>query len=211
MSGLRSGRRTRYIASVAWPSWKQAGQRSVERLREFTSRHPRSGRPDPDDERRRRWEQRQAGPEQVAQLPAKPVADHGGPNRARHDKSHPRTDDLSRTVRTRGPGQVQREGARRGATAGANRGEELRASPQASRVGQHRPSGREFAAALAPTSRDDRAPGTGAHSQPEAVGLRPAPVVRLERSLAHRRNSIMEGKGTLKPPAPAAHPRYGRC
>src|SRR3712207_4515711 len=46
-------------------------------------------------------------------------------------------------------------------------------------------SGGELLAALAPTAGDDRPARAGAHPQPEAVGLRPAAVVRLERALAH--------------------------
>src|ERR671928_1626286 len=46
-------------------------------------------------------------------------------------------------------------------------------------------SGGELLAALAPTGRQDGAAGAGTHTQPEAVGLGPAAVVRLERALAH--------------------------
>src|SRR3954468_21716434 len=46
-------------------------------------------------------------------------------------------------------------------------------------------SGGELLATLAPATGDDRPPGAGAHPQPEAVGLGPAAVVRLERALAH--------------------------
>src|SRR3954465_7716904 len=46
-------------------------------------------------------------------------------------------------------------------------------------------SGGELVATLAPTAGEDGATGTGAHPQPEAVGLGPATVVRLERALAH--------------------------
>src|SRR5919206_1270962 len=54
-------------------------------------------------------------------------------------------------------------------------------------------SGGELLATLAPTAGDDRPPGAGAHPQPEAVGLRPAAVVRLERALAHRRTPSTGG------------------
>src|SRR3954447_5612491 len=47
-------------------------------------------------------------------------------------------------------------------------------------------SGREPGAALAPASGENGATGARAHAKPEAVGLRPAPIVRLERPLAHR-------------------------
>src|SRR5689334_15550176 len=46
-------------------------------------------------------------------------------------------------------------------------------------------SGGELLATLAPTAGDDRPARAGAHPQPEAVGLRPPAVVRLERALAH--------------------------
>src|SRR5918911_1686146 len=46
-------------------------------------------------------------------------------------------------------------------------------------------SGGELVATLAPAAGEDGATGTGAHPQPEAVGLGPAAVVRLERALAH--------------------------
>ena len=42
-------------------------------------------------------------------------------------------------------------------------------------------------AALAATSREDGAPGAGAHAQPETMRLRAAAIVRLERALAHGR------------------------
>src|SRR3954452_9331717 len=47
-------------------------------------------------------------------------------------------------------------------------------------------SGREPGAALAPAPGENGASGARAHAKPEAVGLRPAPIVRLERPLAHR-------------------------
>jgi hypothetical protein len=50
-------------------------------------------------------------------------------------------------------------------------------------------SGGEAVAALATTAGQDGAAGAGAHAQPEAVGLVPAPVVRLERALAQRIHS----------------------
>jgi hypothetical protein len=46
-------------------------------------------------------------------------------------------------------------------------------------------SGGELLATLATATGDDRAARTGAHAQPEAVGLGPPAVVRLERALAH--------------------------
>ena len=46
-------------------------------------------------------------------------------------------------------------------------------------------SGGELGAALAAAGGEDRAAGAGAHAQPEAVCLGPAPVVGLEGPLAH--------------------------
>src|SRR3954462_14000395 len=46
-------------------------------------------------------------------------------------------------------------------------------------------SGGGLLATLPPTAGEDGAAGAGAHPQPEAVGLGPAAVVRLERALAH--------------------------
>src|SRR5688500_7733289 len=46
-------------------------------------------------------------------------------------------------------------------------------------------SGGEVLATLAPTAGEDRPARAGTHPQPEAVGLRPTAVVRLERALAH--------------------------
>src|SRR4028119_1614995 len=46
-------------------------------------------------------------------------------------------------------------------------------------------SGGELLTTLAPAAGEDRAARAGAHPQPEAVGLRPAAVVRLEGALAH--------------------------
>src|SRR5215218_431030 len=46
-------------------------------------------------------------------------------------------------------------------------------------------SGGEVLATLAPTAGEDRPARAGTHPQPEAVGLGPTAVVRLERALAH--------------------------
>ena len=46
-------------------------------------------------------------------------------------------------------------------------------------------SGGELLATLAAATGEDRPARAGAHTQPEAVGLGPATVVRLERALAH--------------------------
>src|ERR671932_2400101 len=65
-------------------------------------------------------------------------------------------------------------------------------------------SGGELVATLAPAAGEDGATGTGAHPQPEAVGLGPAAVVRLERALAH------EGLPLLTTSVPRG-PRAGRA
>src|SRR3712207_286558 len=62
-------------------------------------------------------------------------------------------------------------------------------------------SGGELVATLAPAAGEDGATGPGAHPQPEAVGLGPAAVVRLERALAHEglpllTTSVRRGPGT---------------
>jgi hypothetical protein len=53
-----------------------------------------------------------------------------------------------------------------------------------------RASGRQAGAALDPAVGDDGPTGTGAHAQPETVGLRAPAVVRLVRALAHVRLSV---------------------
>jgi hypothetical protein len=86
----------------------------------------------------------------------------------------------------------------------------------------------QLSAPLAPTSGEDGATRTGPHTQPEAVGLRPAPVVRLEGPLAHQktpRSAAKRGSGgrthtpkSLNPtigqrPTPHSSQtgKYGRC
>src|ERR687890_484408 len=61
-------------------------------------------------------------------------------------------------------------------------------------------SGGELLATLAPTAGDDRPARAGAHPQPEAVGLGPAAVVRLERALAHEVLPLHDIDGA-RPPA----------
>src|SRR3954447_25370825 len=61
-------------------------------------------------------------------------------------------------------------------------------------------SGGELLATLAPTAGDDRPARAGAHPQPEAVGLGPAAVVRLERALAHEVLPL-HATGGASPPA----------
>jgi hypothetical protein len=59
-------------------------------------------------------------------------------------------------------------------------------------------SGGEFGAALAPARREDGATRTGAHTQPEAMSLGPAPVVRLEGPLAHQKTPQSCCQGTSR-------------
>ena len=61
--------------------------------------------------------------------------------------------------------------------------------------GERLASGREALAALAAAICQDGATRTGAHPQAEAVGLVPAPVVRLEGSLAHAYISTRDRSG----------------
>src|SRR3954453_10053399 len=61
-------------------------------------------------------------------------------------------------------------------------------------------SGGELLAALATTAGDDRAARTGAHPQPEPVGLGPTTVVRLERALAHEELPLRRRSAVLHPP-----------
>src|SRR4051794_17200111 len=64
-------------------------------------------------------------------------------------------------------------------------------------------SGGELLATLAPTAGEDRPARAGPHPQPEAVGLRPSAVVRLERALAHEVLPLHDIGG--------AHPPVGGC
>src|ERR687895_1453379 len=70
-------------------------------------------------------------------------------------------------------------------------------------------SGGELLATLAPTAGDDRPARAGAHPQPEAVGLGPAAVVRLERALAHEVLPLHDIDGA-RPPA-GGRTRQGRA
>src|SRR3712207_2125059 len=69
-------------------------------------------------------------------------------------------------------------------------------------------SGGELLATLAPTAGDDRPALAGAHPQPEAVGLGPAAVDRLERALAHEVLPLHDIDGA-RPPA-GGRTRRGR-
>jgi hypothetical protein len=92
-----------------------------------------------------------------------------------------------------------------GAAAGAYRQREIRPAPYPGISGQHLiastggpwlpggmharfrrdRSGAEPVAALATTGCQHGAAGPGPHAQPEAMGLRPPTIVRLERPLTH--------------------------
>src|SRR5215203_4774908 len=72
-------------------------------------------------------------------------------------------------------------------------------------------SGGELGATLGPATGEDGAAGPGAHPQPEAVGLGPATVVRLERALAHEGLPLLTTSGRRGPGwAPHARERGGR-
>ena len=86
------------------------------------------------------------------------------------------------------------EGARRRSRGGpAGRSRSPNGTQQADVAGSRRAapgeqrssSGRQLAAALAATRREDRPAGSGAHAQPEAVRLGAAAVVGLKSPLAH--------------------------
>jgi hypothetical protein len=69
-------------------------------------------------------------------------------------------------------------------------------------------SGGELLAALATTAGEDCAACTGAHPQPEAVGLGPTTVVRLERALAHE--ELLRLRLRMEAGADGAAPRTRR-
>src|SRR3954447_12677813 len=73
-------------------------------------------------------------------------------------------------------------------------------------------SGGELLATLAPTTGDDRPARAGAHPQPEAVGLGPTTVVRLERALAHEVLPLHDigGRAPAGRPARTGGPGGGR-
>lgn len=113
------------------------------------------------------------------------------PHRFGYDKAGARRGGERRLVDK----QVDDQGLAAGSAATADRCGEVGATPQSLRRGQHDylgiPTGlavgssRQLAAALGPAGRQDGAAGTGAHAQPEAVGLGTPAVVRLVGALAH--------------------------
>jgi hypothetical protein len=116
-----------------------------------------------------------------------------------------------------------------GSTATADRCGEVRATPQSLRRGKHgyldiptglnAGSGRQRAAALGTARRKDGATGTGAHAQPETVGLGTAAVVRLIGALAHVRTPSSTSSGGIRCKTPLyqsaaeqpLNPTHGGC
>ena len=96
-----------------------------------------------------------------------------------------RADESSAAAWTRVCRAARRDRSRLSAVAGARRGARS-PTPLALRIAGR--SGRQLAAALAPASGEDGPACTGLHAQPEAVGLGPSAVVRLEGALAHCRS-----------------------
>lgn len=68
-------------------------------------------------------------------------------------------------------------------------GRRIRCAAGSTRAG----SGGELGATLAAPTRKDCAARTGAHPQPETMGLRAAPVVRLKRPLGHESLQLLRG------------------
>jgi hypothetical protein len=90
-----------------------------------------------------------------------------------------------------------------GSASSAYRDRELFAPPQPMLGRQHvmtcARSGGQTGATLATAGREDRAAGTGTHTQPEPVGLGATAVVRLEGALAHSGAPEMIGDGGTSP------------
>lgn len=103
-----------------------------------------------------------------------------------------------------------------GPASSAYRGREVLAPPQPMLGRQHVMdlgsgcSGRQAGATLAAAGRENRAAGTGAHPQPEAVGLRATTVVRLEGALAHSGAPEMNRKVAVYRLAVTVRPRVAR-
>src|SRR5687767_7722872 len=123
----------------------------------------------------------------MAQAPADPVADHGVADGLRHDEAGARRGVGTPGRRRLVDKQVYDHGAPADPSATANCCGEVVTTPQSMRRGQHDylgisgtdsvGSGRQLVATLAAAGGQDRATGTGAHAQPEAVGLRTTAVV----------------------------------
>lgn len=121
-----------------------------------------------------------------------PVAHHRGANRATDYKSYP-----GRFMALKLCQKVTGNSRTTGAGTTPHRERELCTVPHPGFAGKHvrvspcthrgaATSGTEAGAALVAARRENGAASAGAHAQPEAVGLRPAAVVRLERALTHR-------------------------
>jgi hypothetical protein len=140
------------------------------------------------------------------------VTCHGVPDCLPHDQTDARFDveadvRVASGVDTRTWLEVQDERRAAGTPSATDRGREVPAARQAVRTGQHHEapritadervprtrSDRETLAALGATGREDRATGTRAHAEAEAVRLGATAVVRLVRTLAHEdlRLSVM--------------------
>ena len=131
---------------------------------------------------------------QVTQPPSDPVTDDRRTDRAAHREADPRR------FRDAVPHQQMADEQRPpGPAASLDRSlnsvrRRIRA-PDGS-IGHHRRGGRQRRSdadsrtALTAACTRACAPGTGAHAQPETVRLRPTPIVRLERALAHRKLQI---------------------
>jgi len=72
-------------------------------------------------------------------------------------------------------------------------------------------SGAQLRAALVAARGDDRPAGTGTHPKPEAMGLRPPAVIRLERTLAHWSSRDSMSKVDLRAGCPMHLPGTREC
>ncbi len=158
---------------------------------------------------------------EVAQPAFDTVADHRAAHRLAHDETRTcRGDSSPRRVRVRFGAEVDDEEWAPGPASSSNRGREVLAPPQPRLGRQHVMdlesgcSGRQAGATLATAGREDRAAGTGAHAQAEAVGLRATAVVRLEGALAHsgapEMNRVMAGHRLAVTVRPRGSSQYAR-
>jgi hypothetical protein len=123
------------------------------------------------------------------------VTGHRVPDRPAHDQA-----DAGRLGTVESGPHVQDECRAGRATSAPDSSGEVGAPAHPMGRGQHR-SGSEAGAALTAARRQDRTAGTGAHPEPEAVGLGPAPVVGLERTLGHEElRGLTRWAGRGRPP-----------
>lgn len=139
----------------------------------------RSRRKSPDDGCAAVGQARDVSRHRRAQPPLDEVAGHRISDCFRNDKT-----DHGRSATLAEGEVVDDHGRSSGAHTFANRPTEVGRTPKAVRRRKHR-SGGELDAALTTACGEDGAAGTGRHAGAEAVGLRTAPVVRLESPLAH--------------------------